>query len=974
MRKCHFLFIILVLVVVSCEKEDDKKAPTSPTQFLPPSNLTAEALSPNLVSLTWSDNSDDEDGFIIERAVWDGPYSMSIPVSPNTNRYLDSNLVLERTRYRYRVFAVRSGERSFPSNEAVVITPIRPPNTPTLLRVEALSATSVRITWQDNSTDESGFKVWRALGVQDIFRVVVQVAENSGEFVDTNLTEYTRCRYKVVAVKDTVESMASQVGETTTPPQPPSELLVETWSDSSLRLGWRDNSLVESGFCIERLNSAGDAWIEIGQTSANITFLVDEGLLEWTRYHYRVKTIASNLRSVPCASAWGLTGLKAPANLEAVRTSETSIRLNWQDRSGVEDGYEIERKDVLNPEFQRVYVTVPNASSFTDIGLTTNMTYTYRVRTVKEGNVSGWSNEAKATTSYLRPPAPTGLQAFSTNSLEITLNWTRNSTNELGFIIEWKRWDGVNWNIADTVSAGVVIYRAIMQDWRTRYQFRVYAYNEYGRSDYSNVAEATTPDGSPQSPSELQGTVQGYELVTLNWRDNSTNETEFSLERAIGDSGNWNVYTVLPANTAQYIDRDVMPLGVYLYRVAAVNQYGASGYSNIYRAFIPDAAPTPPSDLRGSALNYRSALLMWRDNSNDEMGFTLERRTLPAGQWSKLRDVQANDTTYIDTTLTETTTYLYRIQAFNWVRENIYRSAWSNELVVITPRDTVLAPSNLTATVDGFEVLLNWRDNSNNETRFLVERSPWEQGHPPEFTVIDTVPRDCISYGDIAAMANRIYGYRVKAQSENRESAYSNIAWAQIETTVLFYDGFEDYEVGQPPAGEWQDTAIGTSWVRVTEELSNPEGGKSVQFHDLDDGLNYCILTLYHQPLAMGVVKFFLRLSDRGCFGVSGLDQNENQTFYIILRDDGNIYVYNGENMVNCRGYNLNEWMEFELYFRIDTHQFRFYINGQGAGSYRILRGESQENRGIRFITFPDATLPDAWIDEVELDTLIWRL
>lgn len=77
-----------------------------------PTNLTATAISPDQINLTWSDNSDNETAFHIERApdVGGSPGTwMEIGTnSPNDNTYTDSGLASQTT-YHYRVRAYRSG-------------------------------------------------------------------------------------------------------------------------------------------------------------------------------------------------------------------------------------------------------------------------------------------------------------------------------------------------------------------------------------------------------------------------------------------------------------------------------------------------------------------------------------------------------------------------------------------------------------------------------------------------------------------------------------------------------------------------------------------------------------------------------------------------------------------------------------------------------------------------------------------------
>ncbi|MDZ7359144.1 MAG: T9SS type A sorting domain-containing protein [candidate division KSB1 bacterium] len=91
--------------------------PTIPTA---PSNLTAEAISTSEIILRWTDNSNNEDGFRIERrtGVEDVRF---FTVGPNVRTYQDRGLN-PGTRATYRVFAFNAGGDSPASNAAVEIT------------------------------------------------------------------------------------------------------------------------------------------------------------------------------------------------------------------------------------------------------------------------------------------------------------------------------------------------------------------------------------------------------------------------------------------------------------------------------------------------------------------------------------------------------------------------------------------------------------------------------------------------------------------------------------------------------------------------------------------------------------------------------------------------------------------------------------------------------------------------------------
>jgi hypothetical protein len=107
------------------------------TAVLPPPNapnsLTAAAVSPTQIDLNWQDNSDNEDGFKIERKIEGGNYSQIAAVGANTTSYSDTGLTPEFT-YFYRVRAFNAGGDSDYSNEASATTP--PGQTSAAFRVD----------------------------------------------------------------------------------------------------------------------------------------------------------------------------------------------------------------------------------------------------------------------------------------------------------------------------------------------------------------------------------------------------------------------------------------------------------------------------------------------------------------------------------------------------------------------------------------------------------------------------------------------------------------------------------------------------------------------------------------------------------------------------------------------------------------------------------------------------------------------
>ncbi len=94
------------------------------------------------------------------------------------------------------------------------------------------------------------------------------------------------------------------------------------------------------------------------------------------------------------------------------------------------------------------------------------------------------------------------------------------------------------------------------------------------------------------------------------------------------------------------------------------NQYG-SGMLTL--GALPTGnkqAPAAPSDLSAKAISSSAIELKWKDNSDDESGFQLERR-LPPGDFSLIESTAANVTGFTDKGLKPATTYCYRVRAVN---------------------------------------------------------------------------------------------------------------------------------------------------------------------------------------------------------------------------------------------------------------------------------------------------------------------
>jgi hypothetical protein len=141
------------------------------------------------------------------------------------------------------------------------------------------------------------------------------------------------------------------------PPLPlaeaPGDLYALANGFTSVNLTWRDNSMEETGFQIERRRAgAGDAaWVRVARVGAEVRGYVDDHLAPSRRYEYRVRAVNASGASAPSNEAQARTGKSAvrgqvpfgwsPSNLpgvvEAEAFDEGPKGKAWKDRTPEND-------------------------------------------------------------------------------------------------------------------------------------------------------------------------------------------------------------------------------------------------------------------------------------------------------------------------------------------------------------------------------------------------------------------------------------------------------------------------------------------------------------------------------------------------------------------------------------------------------------------------------------------------------------
>ena len=411
------------------------------------------------------------------------------------------------------------------------------------------------------------------------------------------------------------------------------------------------------------------------------------------------------------------------------------------------------------------------------IELSPNTQYFVRAyATDNEGTTYG--NEISFVTMAIPiPEAPGNLAADAESSSKITISWTDNSNNEEGFKIERSPDGSTNWVEIATVEANMTNFSNMGLSPSTQYCYRVRAFNAGGNSEPSGTACTTTKSDVtvPSAPTNLAADAESSSQITINWTDNSDNETGFEIERSPDGSTGWVEITDVGEGITMFTDIGLTPSTAYYYRVRAYNGKYTSDYSNTANATTLSGVtiPADPSSLIAEAVSYSQINLSWTDNADNEYGFKIER-SLDGVNWEEIAIVGADITTFQNRDLSPSTPYCYRVRAYNAEGNSDYSNTACTTTLIYVPLP--VSPANLIAdAISDSRIDLSWVDNSDNEEGFHIERS--EEGI--NWIVIATVGTDVTIFQNIELPPSTLFYYRVRAFNPGGDSEPSNTAYAE---------------------------------------------------------------------------------------------------------------------------------------------------------------------------------------------------
>ncbi len=256
----------------------------------------------------------------------------------------------------------------------------------------------------------------------------------------------------------------------------------------------------------------------------------------------------------------------------------------------------------------------------------------------------------------------------------------------------------------------------------------------------------------------------------IGWKDSSKYVEKYQVWKKIGITGDYFLLNELSGNTNNVNDYNLGPNIVYFYKVRGVNSSGISAFSDeVNTAGIYTSGNLyPPSDLSAIQTSPISVQLKWKDNSDNENYFVVERSTDNI-KFINIALLSRNTISYQDSAsgLLTGGSYYYRIKAYS-----NSDSAFSNIAMVKILSGILQPPINLTAAYnkDIGVIELRWDNSDNNTVYFDIERKIDDNN----FQFLRRIDASNTLFLDFDILKDKNYKYRVRSYDLNRYSEYSN--------------------------------------------------------------------------------------------------------------------------------------------------------------------------------------------------------
>jgi hypothetical protein len=421
-------------------------------------------------------------------------------------------------------------------------------------------------------------------------------------------------------------------------PAPVSSLAVAALSKTELKLTWvKGNSTYpETGFEIFKSGAPDGTYELAGVAAAGSTGYTQTGLLTNTSYYFKVRAVNAQAASSPtsavgAATLADTTAPVAPTDLRVLGTTRSSVELTWNE--SIDDVQVAKYLIYVNG----VKYQETDLNSFTVYNLTHGASYVFQVQAVDNaGNISASSNQVSA------------------QPLQLGLNFKYYTTTD-------------SWTQLPDFSTLTPFINGFMPNvtiaGRTQDDFFSYLWEGFITIPVTGTYyfRTSSDEGSKLwlgGLGEMNSPYSYTGAATVN-NDGIHSSVAVSSVALTLQAG---VYPIAIA----YFDRT----GGQSMAVSWRTPSSGTSYVSIPNTAFTDPAPAnglipvAPVQFTAAAISYKRIDLAWVDNSNNETAFEIWRSTDPLENFTMVKALPANNSSFTDTTaLLPSTRYYYKVRA-----------------------------------------------------------------------------------------------------------------------------------------------------------------------------------------------------------------------------------------------------------------------------------------------------------------------
>ena len=753
--------------------------------------------------------------YTLQRKAGSGSYTnVSTTIGASDTSYSDTGLT-PGTSYTYQIRAVNAIGNAPWSNEASATTDNVPDAVSDLTATKDATngSSEIDLAWTAPASSGSaitGYTLQRKEGSGSYANVSTTIGASATSYSDTGLSPGTTYTYQIRAKNSEGNGAWSNEPSETTDAIAPAKITDLTAtkgsanSETEIDLAWTapaTGGAAISGYTLQRKAGSGSYANVSTSIAAGATSYSDTGLTVGTTYTYQIRAVNSVGNAEWSNEASATTqAAQVPAaitDLSATSPSSTQVNLTWTApaaNGAAITSYTLQRK-VGSGSYTEVSSTIAaSETSYSDTGLTPEVTYTYQIRAVNSVGNAAWSTAASATTVRVeRPSVP-----FDVRGEQLGGSATEGPT---GTRLRWERSTGDD-DFYQIFNASLCSRAPCPNSARigtrnppfsldtydlhrtnlnhgTTYRYGVRAFSWQTRDGPFGFADITV--GAPAAGTLSAPTVSNASVVlrwTASTRVFGNPITGFRVERRIGHTGPWDLITTTDSTTLTYTDSTAAGNTTYRYRIRAVNSVGVGDATRQQSATLGAGRPGAPTGLSATASGWSAVDLTWSAPASNGgasiTGYTLQRKSGSGSYADVSSGIGAGATSYSDTGLAANTAYTYRIRAMN----SFGGGGWSNEESETTGNAVPSAVSDLTATKDATngssEIDLAWTAPASGGSAITGYTLQRKAGSGDYANVSTTIGASATTYSDTGLSPGTTYTYQIRATNSEGDASWSN--------------------------------------------------------------------------------------------------------------------------------------------------------------------------------------------------------